>query len=199
MEELIARVKALFSRVQKFEHLVMKDELTGIFNRRYLLQRLDEEIKLAECRETTFSVVMADLDKFKTINDSYGHSTGDRVLKYFVAKLKQNLRETDVICRCGGDEFIILLPETPRGSAVSIMQRVKKLIGQEPFPLIGENAEMPISFSAGVVSYPKDGTTAEQLLLAADTVMYQAKQSGGNQVMAGSADAGREPDFSSDS
>ena len=185
MEELIARVMAIFSRVQKFEHLVMKDELTGIFNRRYLLQRLHEEIKLAQSKEASFSVVMVDLDKFKKINDSYGHSVGDQVLKYFVTKLKQNLRETDVICRCGGDEFIILLPEASRKSAVSIIQRIKKTIEKEPFPLIGENAEIPLSFSAGVASYPGDGSSADQLLLAADTVMYQAKQSGGNQVLTG--------------
>jgi len=194
MEELIARVNAIFSRVQEFEHLVMKDELTGIFNRRYLIQRLHEEIKLAQDKGGIFSVVMADLDKFKAINDTYGHSAGDQVLQYFVTKLKQNLRESDVICRCGGDEFIILLPETSGKIAVSIMQRVKRSIEKESFPLAGENAEIPLSFSAGVACYPADGTTAEELLLAADIVMYQAKQSGGNQVLSAAKAAGRSPD-----
>ncbi len=194
MEELIARVNAIFSRVQEFEHLVMKDELTGIFNRRYLIQRLHEEIKLAQDKGGIFSVVMADLDKFKAINDTYGHSAGDQVLQYFVTKLKQNLRESDVICRCGGDEFIILLPETSGKIAVSIMQRVKRSIEKESFPLAGENAEIPLSFSAGVACYPADGTTAEELLLASDIVMYQAKQSGGNQVLSAAKAAGRSPD-----
>lgn len=188
MEELFARITAIFSRMQKYEQLVMEDELTGVFNRRYLLQRLHEEINQAKLKNAFFSLMMIDLDNFKEINDSYGHRFGDHALQFFVDIIKTNLRKTnlrktDVLCRCGGDEFVIIMPGTDHSEAVSVLERVRRTLLTSPYQI--EETEFPLTFSAGVVSYPTDGLSADELLTAADQAMYRAKKLGGNQVFPG--------------
>ena len=185
IEELIARITAIFTRVRKYEHLVMKDELTGSFNRRYLSQRLYEEVELAMEKKGSFSLAMVDLDKFKAINDRYGHGVGDEVLKYFVKILKENLRDSDIICRCGGDEFVIIMPETALAEALAVLERVRTHLKANPYRLEPKSTDLYLPFSAGVVNYPESGTSAKELLEAADKAMYQAKESGENRVYVG--------------
>ena len=121
---------------------------------------------------------MADLDRFKKVNDTYGHDVGDRVLKAIGKFLQQNIRDVDVVGRYGGEEFVLMIPEAAKDAAHSLSERLRKNLSEVKF----ENLP-PITISLGIATYPQDGKDAEDLIRKADAAMYAAKRAGRNQVI----------------
>ncbi|MDW8277144.1 MAG: GGDEF domain-containing protein [Anaerolineales bacterium] len=150
----------------------MYDHLTGAFSRQALDLRLQDEIERAQRYGYKFAVVFIDLDKFKQINDTYGHACGDDVLVSFVRRLVADLRTTDLLFRYGGDEFILLLPGIDLARGPVLVQRLADLVSMTP---ILTNPLLFISFSSGIACYPDDGDTAEELLAIADRRLYHKK------------------------
>jgi len=158
--------------------MAVSDSLTGLYVRRYFMVKLQEELLRAERYKNILSIVMADLDRFKNINDTYGHDAGDRVLKAIGKFLQQNIRDVDVIARYGGEEFVIMIPETTKDAAYILAERLRKQFAElklENFP--------QITISLGIATYPFDGTELEDLIKNADAAMYAAKRAGRNKVV----------------
>lgn len=162
-----------FQQVEQLAHI---DGLTGIFNRRYFEKRILEEIERASRYDLSLSVIMIDLDHFKTVNDEFGHLLGDEVLRRVSQLFQQTVRKSDVCCRYGGEEFAIILPETSGSNALIAAEKLRNLVAKYEFP----GVPRPISLSAGVANFPRNGTTRDDLVRAADENLYLAKQSGRN-------------------
>lgn len=157
------------------------DPLTGLFNRREFDTRLVEEHQRARRHGKSFALMMIDIDRFKHINDDYGHPAGDAVLIVMAEVLKQQFRDVDVIARYGGEEFVVILPEITSESAQQVAERVRSAIASISFPLAG-GPENEVTASIGI-SYCADGEASPQLMVArADQALYRAKQSGRNRV-----------------
>ena len=158
------------------------DMLTGLINRRALEHRISDEVMRANRYGHSFSVFMIDIDLFKTINDTYGHKAGDRVLSDFAGILKESIRITDYAARYGGEEFVVILPETAMEKAVELGERLRLRVVANPF-FIKEGTELNISISIGVAAFPDHGRYWQELIEAADKAMYTAKKSGRNRVI----------------
>lgn len=161
----------------QLESLVLRDELTGLYNRRYMTDRLDKEISLCRRHGRRFSVIYLDLDGFKQVNDRFGHSAGDRVLREVGDWLKVNVRFEDLPARMSGDEFVVLLPDTGPSDAANLVIRLDSRFRAESFQVPTGEAIDFLSFSAGVAAFPGDGETSSDLLSAADKGMYAHKNS----------------------
>jgi diguanylate cyclase (GGDEF)-like protein len=157
------------------------DYLTGLPNFRSLSERFESEIKRATRYGRLLSLIMFDVDGFKEINDRFGHLGGNAALKHVAGVLRNFVRETDVAGRYGGDEFMILLPETPKHLAEGLAAQIQALIGSTPFRLENDRL-LPLTISLGMASFPRDARTAESLMAEADSAMYGAKRAGRNQV-----------------
>ncbi len=157
--------------------MAVTDSLTGLYVRRYFMVKLHEEVHRAERYNNILSIVMADLDRFKNINDTYGHDVGDGVLKEIGRFLQQNVRDLDMVARYGGEEFVIMIPEAAKDAAYSMSERLRKKFSRLKF----ENLPQ-ITISLGIATYPFDGKQPEDLLKKADAAMYAAKRAGRNQV-----------------
>ncbi len=157
--------------------MAFTDSLTGLYDRRYFKLKLQEESQRAKRYHRPFSIVMADLDNFKAINDTYGHGEGDRALKAIGRTLKKQIRNVDVIARYGGDEFIMLFPEKEKGAARRLSERLREQVAADHFV---DGAT--ISVSIGIASYPEDGEDIDVLMDKADRAMYHAKQMGRNRI-----------------
>ena len=155
------------------------DELTGLVNRRRFLAALDAEIVRASRLGGTLSVVLADLDDFKRINDRFGHPAGDIVLLKFADLIRAHVREVDVPGRLGGEEFSILLPETDAQGALAGAERLRQALAEQPFELEGRTVEVTASFGVAELT---PGHSADELLRLADAALYRAKEQGKNQV-----------------
>ncbi|MBT2771267.1 GGDEF domain-containing protein [Halomonas sp. ISL-60] len=166
---------------ERLDHLAHHDELTELLNRRAGLQRLEEEIKRCERYGTPFSIAMYDLDNFKAINDTYGHNSGDSVLKQITTLVSGVLRDTDLHIRLGGEEFLIIMPGVYAEEAYQGMERVRKSVAQQTF----SEHQLTVTLSSGVASYAEASGT--RLLDRADKAMYQAKQTGRNRVVIASS------------
>lgn len=153
------------------------DPLTNIFNRRYFDINLTKELRRTHRHSKDLSVLLLDLDNFKNINDTYGHLVGDEVLKNFALFLKKMSREEDLVCRYGGEEFVIILPETGTQGALQYANRLKEWMKKDQFL-----AQYQVTFSGGIASYPSGGTSAYQLVANADESLYKAKMAGKDQV-----------------
>ena len=167
---------------EELREQAIHDPLTGLCNRRYLEENLVRELYRAERGNSPLCVVMLDLDNFKSFNDSFGHDVGDSLLREVAHVLREKLRKSDLSCRYGGDEFVLVLPDS---SLADTRQRVEQICGlvkelptQNGGPLLGR-----ITASAGVAGAPEHGSTAAELLQAADRAMYAAKQAGRNRVV----------------
>jgi diguanylate cyclase (GGDEF)-like protein len=163
--------------------LANRDELTGSYNRRFFQERIEEEIKRSGRLESCFSVIILDIDHFKSYNDSHGHLQGDVLLKEIVKVMKERLRSTDVVCRFGGDEFVILLTDTDKAFAVTIGNQIRAMIELNPFFTLDEVSQKKITLSMGVAQYPQDGFTSIDLIRKADKALYMAKARGRDQVV----------------
>ncbi|UCD78561.1 MAG: sensor domain-containing diguanylate cyclase [Desulfobacterales bacterium] len=155
--------------------MAVTDSLTGLYVRRYFMVKLQEEIHRAERYDKIISVIMADLDQFKNINDNYGHDSGDRALVAISNFLQKNIRDVDTIARYGGEEFVMLIPDADKEAAFSLAERLREELGR-----ISIDNLPPITVSLGIATYPADGNDIDDLIKKADAALYAAKKAGRN-------------------
>ncbi|WP_054695481.1 GGDEF domain-containing protein [Desulfosarcina cetonica] len=169
---------------EKLAEMSVRDELTGMFNRRYFQEALDREVFGAQRYGHGLAMCMFDLDHFKRVNDTHGHLCGDRILQEFSHLLEASIRKYDVACRYGGEEFAVILPDTSLEKAVSLCERFRERVMQHIFTY--EKHSIHITTSVGVTAMSPDMTevTNKQLVERADKALYQAKDSGRNKVVA---------------
>ncbi len=164
--------------VERVKQLAYLDGLTGIFNRRFFELRIEEEVERARRFDSGMAVIMVDIDQFKRLNDEFGHLLGDEVLRQVSSLFYQQLRKIDVVCRYGGEEFAILLSQTSLQHAMSVAEKLRRLVETWQFPGVPRS----VTISAGTATYPDHGTTRDELVQAADSGLYAAKQAGRNCV-----------------
>lgn len=160
---------------------IMFDPLTGAFSRAYILDRLREELKIAKGGKTKCSLLVMDIDKFKGINDTHGHSTGDLILKEFVIAMRKGVRATDLIGRFGGDEFLIILPTSEKKIAHKIAESITRTI-EGTVITVTPKLSVSITTSIGIATFPEDSGTADDIFNKADQALYEVKKRGGNGV-----------------
>ena len=160
----------------------MTDSLTGIFNRRYFMEIASKTFHACRRHRKSFSIVIADLDHFKSINDTYGHGAGDLVLKKFANYFQEELRESDVLARFGGEEFIALLPDTTEQQSLVMIERIRKGLSELKID-IEDNRAICITASFGISEFRDSDENYESIFLRADRALYQAKESGRNSVI----------------
>lgn len=174
---------------QETRQLSITDGLTGVWNRRYLELTLRKEIERAQRFGRPLSLLMLDIDRFKRINDRHGHQRGDEVLIEVTRRILGEIRTNiDVVGRYGGEEFVVVLPETPSGGARVVAEKIRDSMRDQPFT--GASADpLPVTVSLGVSTYPEDGTSSEDLIRLADSAMYRAKAEGRDRVVTNSRPA----------
>lgn len=180
-DEAEARIKELEHELEQVSELVREDQLTGALNRRGLDEIIGREIKRAERGQTAVSVALLDIDNFKQLNDALGHQAGDRALKHLTQVIKETLRPADSIGRYGGEEFLIVLPDTDLTAGIEAMQRLQRDLTKKFF--LHNNERILVTFSAGV-ALRRENEDSEDLIGRADKAMYKAKQTGKNRVVA---------------
>ncbi len=193
-QELVARLRTqvrrkhyndeLRANVTQTIEMAVTDGLTGLHNRRYLDSHLQSLFDRAVARSQPLSVMITDIDRFKVINDTYGHDGGDEVLREFSRRLRKNVRGIDLACRYGGEEFVIVMPETEPHVAHQVAERIRQHIETEPFMVSGGARQVNVTTSAGVASIGERISTVADLLKEADTALYEAKAGGRNKVVA---------------
>lgn len=176
---LIHLYLSLKEKERKLEELATIDDLTRLPNKRSIQEHLVREFNRAKRKGSPLSVAVMDLDDFKWINDTYGHLVGDRILREFASILRKNLRVTDIVGRFGGDELIIIMPETDLKMAINTVERLRRVIESATFKPVGN-----LTVSVGVTEL-REGDTPEELLRRADEKLYQAKREGKNRVVVG--------------
>jgi two-component system cell cycle response regulator len=191
-QELMARVNTQIKRWRYTEQLrtnvkqsiemAVTDSLTGLYNRRFMEKQLSALANSAANRGKPLAILVIDVDYFKSINDNHGHDAGDRVLQELSARIKDGLRNLDLPCRTGGEEFIVVLPDTDNTVALRIGERLRKLVSLKPFNAGAKTGPMNITVSIGVASFEGINDTTESLLKRADQALYQAKRDGRNRV-----------------
>ena len=167
--------------------LAVTDGLTGLHNRRYLDSHLKLLIDRAIARGRPMSVCITDIDRFKLVNDTYGHDAGDAVLREFANRVRSTVRGADLACRYGGEEFVLVMPDTSAEMAAGVAERLRSIVEREPFRIPGTDAFLPITASLGIASVLPEGDSPEALLKRADAALYEAKRSGRNRVVAAAA------------
>lgn len=167
-------------RHQQLELTAKTDSLTGLYNRRHMEQRIQEEYELYQRTGSEFALIIVDIDLFKTINDRYGHAGGDCLLKSVSEDLRKSVREYDIVARWGGDEFFLLLPVTNAENAVGLAERISKTVEQRKY--VYENQTLSVTLTLGV-SVIRRGDTVASIIKKTDLVMYQGKRAGRNCVI----------------
>jgi two-component system cell cycle response regulator len=194
--EMLARVKTqikrkrysdqLRSRLEENVEMAITDPLTGLYNRRYMEGHLKTLVEEAVQRGKPLSLLVADIDFFKSVNDTHGHDAGDVVLKDFSERLRQNIRGIDLACRLGGEEFVVMMPDTDLAKAYVVAERLRQCIAEKPFQLSAEK-QISITASVGVASHEGIEDTPDALLKRSDQALYCAKRDGRNRVVADAA------------
>jgi diguanylate cyclase (GGDEF)-like protein len=164
---------------QKTQRLSVTDPLTGLYNVRHFYRMLDSEVARTNRYSEQFSLILFDIDNFKSINDTYGHQAGDEVLAMVAEILARSSRQTDIMARYGGEEFIAILPNTPKNEAFNLGMRIKGAVDERDY-LNGKGIK--VTLSGGVASFPDDAADAKALLYAADMAMYDAKAEGKDRI-----------------
>jgi two-component system, cell cycle response regulator len=190
--ELRERNQQLEAMIHRVEALAVTDPLTGLFNRRKFSDVLRREFAVTKRYRNELSCLMIDIDHFKLINDRHGHDFGDGVLKDVATTLMHNLREVDLACRYGGEEFAVLLPHTPKENALVVADRITRCVRE--LKLNYDGTSVPVSVSVGIAS-TKDITTneAEELVRSADVALYEAKRLGRDRIVTFAAVTERPP------
>lgn len=166
---------------QKIQELTVTDDLTKLYNSRYLFRFLDYEVERAKRYKTDIAMIFLDLDKFKDVNDTYGHLNGSKLLTEIAKLIAGGLRKLDVACRYGGDEFVIVMPQTSKKQAYNIAEKLRVNIHENLF-LKEDGLNLRMAASFGVASMPEDAKTASELIQLADKAMYGAKNKSRNAV-----------------
>jgi diguanylate cyclase (GGDEF)-like protein len=167
-------------RFENAERLMITDDLTKLYNYRYLMKYLHTEVNHCLHSKKNVSLLFIDVDGFKRINDTFGHLVGSQALAEMGQVLKRIVRETDIVGRYGGDEFVIVLPETPLNGAMVIAERIRKKVEECEF--VAQNLSIRLTVSLGVANCPKHTLTAEGLIKKADAAMYRAKELSKNSI-----------------
>ncbi len=162
------------------QELAVTDGLTKLYLRRPLLERLDAEVARAFSGNSPFSLLMIDIDHFKSVNDTFGHPAGDKVLRSVASIIKANVRDVDMCGRYGGEEFIVLLPETPKEGSLIVAERIRLAVATQLFDLRGE--QRSVTVSVGCASLPGDARDAREMIARADEALYFSKENGRNKV-----------------
>ena len=178
LQRQVKKISALHDELQE---QAIRDPLTGLYNRRYLDETLEREFSRARRASYPISVILMDADEFKQVNDTYGHKSGDRVLTVLGEIIRQSIRAGDIPCRYGGEEFVIVLPDTPIEIAAQRAEQIRQRFHSVRF-FKGEEPVVP-SLSLGIAAYPANGRSAGKVLHAADRAMYAAKSAGGNKAV----------------
>jgi len=176
---------SLVSRSQRLLQLATSDSLTALFNRGYVDDRLAIELGRARRYGKLLTIAVIDADHFKALNDAHGHPVGDLVLQKIGAILRESCRQSDTVGRYGGEEFVVLLPETDIETAQRKVEYLRDLVARTPIELGATGERVQITISAGLASFPQDGQEAAELFALADERMFQAKREGRNRVVAG--------------
>jgi two-component system cell cycle response regulator len=195
--EMLARVRTqikkkryterLRDNVQASIEMAITDALTGLHNRRYMETHLSSLAEQAASRGKPLSVLVLDIDFFKSINDGHGHDAGDDVLREFALRIRKSIRNIDLACRYGGEEFVIVMPETDMAVATMVAERLRRAIAGEPFPIQQGMRLLDVTLSIGIAAIGGAGDTAAAMLKRADTALYRAKRDGRNRVVADAA------------
>jgi diguanylate cyclase (GGDEF)-like protein len=175
---------ALLNRLHA--EMALKDALTGLFNRRHFDEQLRLELRRAQREGAPVGLLLCDLDHFKRVNDTYGHPAGDAVLREAARRITEAVRDVDIVCRYGGEEFAVVLPACLLEEACQVAERVRSAMCALPVPLDGATA-LPVSVSVGVSAFPSPVNNALELARAADAALYRAKTRGRNRVESGGA------------
>jgi two-component system cell cycle response regulator len=195
--ELVARSLTQIRRKRYNEHLRLNlqhtmelaivDGLTGLNNRRYLDNHLKILFDRAAVRGRPISICMTDIDRFKLVNDTYGHDVGDEVLREFAARIRSTVRGADLACRYGGEEFVVVMPDTSMELATSVAERLRAIIEDKPFHVRSIDRELSITASLGIATSSGAFGAPDELLKQADRALYEAKHTGRNRVVAAAA------------
>jgi two-component system cell cycle response regulator len=195
--ELLARVRTQIKRKRYTDHLrtrleetvemAILDPLTSLHNRRYMTSHLKTLFEESSQRGKPLSVLVLDIDYFKAVNDSYGHDAGDSVLREFAARVRRNIRGIDLACRLGGEEFVVVMPDTDLGKAYLVGERLRQCIAAAPFYAGERVGTLEVTASVGVAALEFPDDTPELILKRADQALYCAKRDGRNRVVADAA------------
>jgi two-component system, cell cycle response regulator len=190
--ELLARVRTqirkkryterLRDNVQLSIEMAITDPLTGLYNRRYTESHLGSLLEQAASHKKPLTVLVIDIDYFKAINDTYGHDAGDDVLREFSLRIKKSIRGIDLACRYGGEEFVVVMPETDLTVATMVAERLRRRIATEPFPIQDGSRSIEVTISIGISALSREDTAAK-ILKRADAALYRAKRDGRNRVV----------------
>ncbi|WP_337840146.1 GGDEF domain-containing protein [Rheinheimera sp.] len=178
LQQKLSDIERLKNRIRE---QAIRDPLTNLFNRRFLNEFMERELALARRNQKPLSLVMLDLDHFKQLNDQFGHQTGDQIIELVARHLLRQSRRSDILFRYGGEEFLILLPNTTEVQAGHLAESWRAQIEQSQ--IFAAEQPLTVTISAGVACYPEHGTTAFNLIQAADQALYQAKAAGRNRVI----------------
>jgi diguanylate cyclase (GGDEF)-like protein len=181
--DMVATMLAQKNEIKKLKQQVVRDSMTHLVNHQHFLELLSQEVARAERYQRPLSLIMADIDHFKAINDEFGHLAGDRVIKAVAGSLQQEIRDVDHVARYGGEEFAIILPDTKIQDACIVAERIRKTI--DSLRIKHDNRRIQFTISSGIASFQFEaGTTSDQLIKSADRALYQAKKQGRNQCCA---------------
>jgi two-component system cell cycle response regulator len=191
--ELLARARTqvrkrryterLRDNVQMSIEMAITDALTGLFNRRYMESHLATLIEQAKSRTKPLTALILDIDYFKSINDTHGHDAGDDVLREFALRIRRSIRGIDLACRYGGEEFVVVMPETDMAVAAMVAERLRRRIAADPFAIQGGARNIPVTISIGIAGLRGRDDSAAALLKRADQALYRAKRDGRNRVV----------------
>src|SRR5581483_1285112 len=191
--EMLARVRTqikkkryterLRDNVQASIEMAITDALTGLFNRRYMETHLGTLLEQSAARGKPITVLIIDIDYFKAINDGHGHDAGDDVLREFALRIRKSIRNIDLACRYGGEEFVIVMPETDMAVATMVAERLRRRIASEPFAIQNGARLIDVTISIGIAALDGPADTAAAVLKRADTALYRAKRDGRNRVV----------------
>ena len=195
--EMLARVRTqirrrrytdfLRTRLEQSVEAAVTDPLTGLHNRRYMESHLRTLVDESLHKGRALSILVADIDHFKSVNDRFGHDAGDVVLREFAARLKRNTRGIDLTCRMGGEEFVVIMPDTDLEKACWVGERLREGTAVEPFKISQAGASIPVTASVGVASLEMANDTSESIFKRADQALYAAKRTGRNRVASDAA------------
>jgi two-component system cell cycle response regulator len=173
----------LRDNVQMSIEMAITDALTGLFNRRYMESHLGTLVEQAASRAKPLAVLVLDIDYFKSINDTHGHDAGDDVLREFALRIKKSIRGIDLACRYGGEEFVVVMPETDMAVAAMVAERLRRRIATEPFGIQQGSRNLTVTISIGIAALGGKDDNAASLLKRADQALYRAKRDGRNRVV----------------